>query len=106
MFQNIVLNAVSAIGEDGEISLTTRADENGVTVTVADNGPGIPEENIDRVFDPLFTTKPEGSGLGLAICLNILQCLGGSISVGSEAGKGASFIIQLPYQFKLSANSQ
>ena len=106
VFQSIVLNSVSAIGKDGEISLTTSADENGVTVTVADNGPGILEENIEKIFDPLFTTKAEGSGLGLSICLNILQRLGGSISVRSEAEKGASFIIQLPFQFKLSGNSQ
>jgi two-component system NtrC family sensor kinase len=106
VFQSIVLNAISAIGKDGEISLKTRADKNGVIVTVADNGPGIPEENIGKIFDPLFTTKPEGSGLGLAICLNILQRLGGSISVRSKAGKGASFVIQLPFQLKLSDKSQ
>ncbi len=106
VFQNIVLNAVSAVEKDGEISLTTSADKNGVTVTVADNGPGIPEENIDQVFDPLFTTKPEGTGLGLSICLNITQKLGGSISVRSKPKKGASFIIQLPFQFKRSDNSQ
>ena len=100
VFQNIVLNAVSAVEKDGEISLTTNADRNGVTVTVADNGPGIPEENIDQVFDPLFTTKPEGTGLGLSICLNITQKLGGSISVRSKPKRGASFIIQLPFQFK------
>lgn len=100
VFQNIVLNAVSAVEKDGEISLTTSADKNGVTVTVADNGPGIPEENIDQVFDPLFTTKPEGTGLGLSICLNITQKLGGSISVRSKPKRGASFIIQLPFQFK------
>ncbi len=100
VFQNIVLNAVSAVEKDGEIRLKTRAEKNGVIVTVADNGPGIPEENIDQVFDPLFTTKPEGTGLGLSICLNITQKLGGSISVKSEAGKGAFFIIQLPFQFK------
>ena len=106
VFQNIVLNAVSAVEKDGEISLTTSADKNGVTVTVVDNGPGIPEENIDKIFDPLFTTKPEGSGLGLAICLNILQRLGGGISVRSEEERGASFIIKLPFKFKLTGNSQ
>ena len=100
VFQNIVLNAVAAVEKDGEISLTTSADKNGVTVTVADNGPGIPEENIGQVFDPLFTTKPEGTGLGLSICLNITQKLGGSISVSSKPKRGASFIIQLPFQFK------
>jgi two-component system NtrC family sensor kinase len=102
VFQNIVLNAVSAVGKDGEISLTTRADQNGVTVYVTDNGPGIPEDNIDKIFDPLFTTKPEGTGLGLSICLNIIEKLGGSISVRSEAEKGATFIINLPFQFILS----
>ena len=106
VFQNIVLNAVSAVEKDGEISLTTRAEQNGVTVTVADNGPGIPKENIDQVFDPLFTTKPEGTGLGLSICLNITQKLGGSISVRSKPKRGASFVIQLPFQIKLSDNSQ
>ena len=105
VFQNIVLNAVSAVEKDGEISLTTSADKNGVTVTVADNGPGIPEENIDQVFDPLFTTKPEGTGLGLSICLSITQKLGGSISVRSKPKRGASFIIQLPFQIKPSDNS-
>ena len=99
VFQNIVLNAVSAIGKDGEISLTTRADQNSVTVYVTDNGPGIPEDDIDKIFDPLFTTKPEGTGLGLSICLNIMEKLGGSISVRSEAEKGATFIIKLPSQF-------
>ena len=106
VFQNIVLNAVSAVEKDGEISLTTRAEQNGVTVIVADNGPGIPEENIGQVFDPLFTTKPEGTGLGLSICLNITQKLGGSISVSSRPKRGASFVIQLPLQFKLSDNRQ
>ena len=106
VFQHIVLNAVSAVEKDGDISLTTRAEQNGVTVIVADSGPGIPDEAIDKIFDPLFTTKPEGSGLGLAICINILERLGGSIAVRSEAGKGASFTIQLPFQFKLSGNGQ
>ena len=102
VFQNLVLNAVSAVEKDGEISLTTRAGQNGVTVTIADDGPGIPEEKTEKIFDPLFTTKPEGTGLGLSICLNILQKLGGNISVKSEPGKGASFVIELPFQFKPS----
>ncbi|MBW1703439.1 MAG: hypothetical protein JRJ50_15275, partial [Deltaproteobacteria bacterium] len=102
VFQNLVLNAVSAVEKDGEISLTTRAGQNGITVTIADDGPGIPEEKIEKIFDPLFTTKPEGTGLGLSICLNILHKLGGNISVKSEPGKGASFVIELPFQFKPS----
>jgi len=104
VFQNILLNAMAAIEKSGEISLKTRADQSGVTVTVTDNGRGIPEENIEKVFDPLFTTKPEGTGLGLPICLNILQKLGGRISVKSKPGEGATFTVQLPIQFKPSGS--
>ena len=106
VFQSVFLNAISAIGKDGEINLTTGAYKNGVRVTIADNGPGIPQENIEKIFDPLFTTKPEGSGLGLPICLNILKHMEGSISVRSEAGKGASFVIQLPFEFRLTSNNK
>jgi two-component system NtrC family sensor kinase len=106
VFQSIFLNAISAIGKDGEINLTTGSDKNGIRVTVSDNGPGIPQENVEKIFDPLFTTKPEGSGLGLAICVSILQRMGGGISVRSEAGKGASFVIQLPFEFRLTSNNK
>jgi len=103
VFQNLILNAISAIEKDGEISIKIRADENVVTVTVADNGPGIHEENIDKIFDPLFSTKPQGTGLGLPICLDILGKLGGSISVESNPGEGgAAFIVELPFQFRSS----
>jgi two-component system NtrC family sensor kinase len=102
VFQNIVLNAMTAVEKDGEISLTTRAVQNGVAVTIADDGPGIREENMENIFDPLFTTKPEGAGLGLSICLNILQKLGGHISVKSEPERGAAFTVELPLQIKLT----
>jgi len=99
LFQNLVLNAMSAIEQDGEIIFVTRSVEDGVTVIITDNGKGISEENLKNIFDPLFTTKPQGTGLGLSICLNILKRLGGSISVKSELGKGASFIVKLPFFF-------
>jgi two-component system NtrC family sensor kinase len=102
VFQNIVLNAMTAVEKDGEISLTTRAVQNGVAVTIADNGPGIPEENMENIFDPLFTTKPEGAGLGLSICFNILEKLGGRISAKSEPEKGAAFTVELPLHIKLT----
>ena len=103
VFQNIILNAMSAIEKDGEITVTSRAGQDGITITVADNGPGIPQENLEKIFDPLFTTKPDGSGLGLSVCLDILQKLGGSISVKSEPGAGgATFIVELPFQFRSS----
>jgi two-component system NtrC family sensor kinase len=102
VFQNIVLNAMTAVQKDGEISLTTRAVQNGVVVTIEDNGPGIPKENMENIFDPLFTTKPERAGLGLSICLNILQKLAGHISVKSEPEKGTAFSVELPLHIELT----
>lgn len=100
VFQNLILNAVTAIKGEGRIVLTTRAGDKAVTVTVADNGPGILREHLGRIFDPLFTTNPESTGLGLSICAEILQRLGGRISVSSEPGKGSSFVVELPLEFR------
>jgi signal transduction histidine kinase len=69
-----------------------------VQITVSDNGPGIPEEIRDKIFQPFFTTKPtgEGTGLGLSLAYDIVKAHGGELSVKSDASEGVSFIIQLP----------
>ena len=69
-----------------------------IQIEVQDNGPGIPAEAINKIFDPFYTTKPpgEGTGLGLAICLRILETYGGRILVQSKEGEGTNFIMQLP----------
>lgn len=103
VFQNLILNAMAAIERDGEIQVRTRRRENGVTVTVTDNGPGIPKEYIEEIFDPLSTTnRKTAGGLGLSICVRALEKLGGRISVQSEVGKGSSFVVELPFQMKSS----
>ena len=96
VFQNLLLNAVSALKEGGNIQLTTRAEDSLVTVVISDNGPGIPDADLARVFEPLYTTKKRGAGLGLSICRTILDQLGGSISVHSRPGEGAAFTVTLP----------
>lgn len=102
VFQNLILNAMSAIQRDGAITLKTRAGLDNVTVTVTDDGPGIPEKDIEKIFDPLFTTRAEEMGIGLPVCLNILEKSGGDLSVASELGKGTSFTVTLPFKFKIS----
>lgn len=99
VFQNLIHNALTAIGKEGKIIFKTRRFPEGATVTITDTGPGIPEENIERIFDPLFTTKPEAAGLGLTISADILKKLKGGISVTSEPGKGASFEVNIPLRF-------
>lgn len=93
---NLVQNAVEAMGGEGQIAFSFREEKGDVVLEVEDTGPGIPAENLRRVFDPLFTTKPAGTGLGLAICWNIVRAHGGAIEAQSPAGRGARFVIRLP----------
>ena len=67
-----------------------------VETEIADTGAGIPEENMESIFNPFFTTKPDGVGLGLAIVSKIVDDHGGRISVSSQIGRGATFRISLP----------
>jgi two-component system NtrC family sensor kinase len=100
VFLNIIDNAIDAIGKDGSIRVRTGVvhDPDEVVISIADTGPGIPKEKLDKIFDPFFTTKKvgEGTGLGLTISFSIIQKLGGRIKVESEEGQGATFIISLP----------
>jgi signal transduction histidine kinase len=100
---NLLVNAAQAMPESQasrhEIRVTTRTAEDGqAIVEVADTGSGIPKENLERIFDAFFTTKPlgVGTGLGLAICRGIVVDLGGHIEVESEIGKGTLFRLVLP----------
>src|SRR5262249_54744821 len=98
VFMNLLANACDAIAGSGNIWITTRALGSTVTVTVRDDGPGIPADLLDRVFDPFFTTKDIGSGtgLGLAISQSVVNAHGGRIDVESTPGAGATFSITLP----------
>jgi len=102
VFQNLMLNAITAIRKDGEITLQVRLEGEGVSVRVTDSGHGIPGEMQEKIFSPLYTTKPDGTGLGLSISAGIVEKLGGKISVASEPGQGATFTVELPHRLKTS----
>ena len=99
VFQNLIMNAVTAIGKDGAITVTAQGSEERVSVSFADTGPGIPKERLEKIFEPLFTSNQDGTGLGLSIGAAILKKLGGNISVKSEMGKGAVFTVEIPTRF-------
>jgi signal transduction histidine kinase len=96
VFLNIIQNAVEAIGDSGIVRLGTWQNGDTICVQISDNGKGIPNEQIHKIFTPFYTTKEEGSGLGLAFAHRIVKDHGGNISVTSADGKGATFLITLP----------
>lgn len=96
VFLNLLINAVEASGKGGRIEVGYDIDESGRPVVfVQDSGPGIERENLDKIFDPFFSTKKKGTGLGLAIVKSIIEGHGGEIEVDSEPGKGTRFLITL-----------
>ncbi len=98
VFVNLLNNAAEAMEEPGTITITTRWLNGQVEISIADTGCGIPEEHMDKLFTPFFTTKPpgKGTGLGLSIVYGIVKMHRGQITVQSEVGKGTTFTILLP----------
>jgi two-component system NtrC family sensor kinase len=99
VFLNLISNAMDAIGTDGEVRLRVAPEDGGVGVHIDDNGPGIPAQDLERIFEPFFSTKTgteSHSGLGLAICRETMRNLGGRISVRSESGKGTQYTLWFP----------
>jgi signal transduction histidine kinase len=93
-FLNIIINAVEAMQEGcGTLTISIESTEEEHVVEIADNGCGINDENMQRLFEPYFTSKRNGMGLGLAATLNIIQSHNGSVDVKSELGKGTTFIL-------------
>jgi len=99
---NLLTNAIHATNVGGRITIRLEAMDETITLIVQDTGQGIPKENLNKIFEPFFSTKPpgEGTGLGLFVTRGIVEKLGGTIEVTSKLGHGASFFITLPRFFK------
>jgi signal transduction histidine kinase/iron only hydrogenase large subunit-like protein len=109
VFLNIILNGAQAMEGNGRLTISTIADKKQVKVKIQDTGPGIPPENMGKLFSPFYTTKEKGTGLGLAISYGIIERHGGRIDVDSELGKGSTFTITLPisgYEEAVSEETQ
>ena len=95
-FLNLFINAVQAMGNGGELILSTQVQSDTVRVEVIDTGPGIASEEQPKIFEAYYTTKRGGTGLGLATCRRIIEEHGGHVDLYSEPGKGSNFTIVLP----------
>jgi signal transduction histidine kinase len=95
---NILVNAVHAIEDEGEIRIETTVENENLLIEISDTGKGIPTANLDQIFSPGFTTKGVGvgTGLGLSISYNIIQKHNGEIHAQSEEGSGTTITITLP----------
>ena len=96
-FYNVIKNSLEAMKRHGTLHIRTDLDDKHVIVSFTDTGSGMSAENLSRVFEPYFTTKPSGSGLGLLIVRRIVREHGGELSVESTQGKGLTLAIRLPY---------
>jgi len=97
VFANIILNGIQAMPKGGRLMVKSEIPSAGwVAISVTDTGAGIPEENLGKLFEPLFTTKAKGIGLGLAFTSTLVEGNGGTIEVQSEVGKGSTFTVKLP----------
>jgi signal transduction histidine kinase len=101
VFTNIITNAFQAMsGKKGELDIDIGTEAGLAWAQFRDNGCGIPEENLGKIFEPLFTTKPRGIGLGLAISKRLVEHNGGRIEVSSRPGQGSTFTVKLPLENK------
>jgi signal transduction histidine kinase len=93
---NIVRNAIEATPDGGHVRMKARRHSAGYEIEVADSGHGIESEDLPRLFDLYFTTKPEGTGVGLAVTQQIITAHGGTIEVESRSGHGTRMTVKLP----------
>jgi len=105
VFINLAENAQDAMPDGGELAINLQRADQFAEVEISDTGLGIGDENVAKVFDPLFTTKTKGTGLGLAICHKIIIQHGGTIGVASKSGAGATFTVKLPLNVEMPSEA-
>ncbi len=100
VFMNLLMNACDAMDGRGHITVRTRPEAEGVRLEFRDDGPGMPEEVMERIFEPFYTTKPvgQGTGLGLSLSHGIVERHGGRMEVRSALGEGTTFVLHLPLE--------
>jgi PAS domain S-box-containing protein len=98
VLSNLIKNAIDAMPEGGELSISSVNSQKELSISVKDTGVGISQDELKRIWTPLHTTKAKGIGLGLSICKRIVEAHGGSISIESVVGKGTTFTLKLPIE--------
>jgi len=97
VFTNLITNALQAMPDGGQVTVTASKRDEAALISVQDTGVGIPEENLPKLFHPLFTTKAKGQGFGLPVCKRLVEVHDGTISAKSRVGKGSTFTVEIPF---------
>jgi PAS domain S-box-containing protein len=107
ILMNLVMNAIQAMSDGGTLTLSTASQNGSVEIRVEDTGVGIPPENLHRIYEPFFTTKPsgKGTGLGLFITHRMVSAMSGTIDVRSKKGMGTRFTVSLPIESRKRAST-
>jgi two-component system NtrC family sensor kinase len=93
---NLIINAIEAMPDGGDLTITTSASDDWLNVAIQDTGPGVNPEDVAKIFEPFYTTKATGTGLGLSVSYGIIQRHGGRIDVNGVPGEGTTFSVSLP----------
>jgi PAS domain S-box-containing protein len=101
---NLTTNAVQAMPKGGKLVIECLKEDESLSVTVRDTGEGVAPENLEKIFNPFFTTKAKGQGLGLAVCKRLVEAQSGTITLKSELGKGSAFTVEIPMNRTLEAS--
>jgi len=96
VFYNVAQNAIQSMDKGGRLKIETNFGDNFIEISFADTGSGISKENLEKIFNPLFSTKAKGTGLGLSVCASLIEGHGGTIDVLSKVEKGTVFTVKLP----------
>jgi len=100
ILENLVLNAVQAMPNGGELTLRAHLEAHDIVIAVQDTGFGIPDKVKPKLFTPFFTTKSKGQGLGLAVVKRMTEALNGTVTFESKEGNGTTFIVRFPQRAK------
>ena len=98
VFLNLIKNAFDAMPKKGTLKISSKRVGKNVEIALADNGVGMSEQTLSKLFNPLFTTKAQGIGFGLAICKRVVEAHCGEIRVESVLGRGTTFTVTLPIE--------
>jgi len=104
VFSNLIINAVQTMPNGGKLTIRASRKEETALISIEDTGAGIPDENLSKLFTPLFTTKAKGQGFGLPVCKRLVEAHDGNITVKSKVGKGSTFTVEIPLRKEVSYN--